>query len=324
MEVTKILTNEYKLLAQGEYNANYSFEEDGRMLVLRVNHGSQMHLDNQISYEATAMKYLEPTGRIPVVHAVDDSEDALGNGALVMTYLPGHHLDYNNRAEMAAVAKCLADIHSHQVPENNSLIAPENSLKAILDECEEMLEVYLESDIPSAQAKTRLRHLLDTAWELIDENAMDNCYRCIINTELNSTNFLVYDGYARLVDWEKPLYGDPAQDIGHFIAPTTTFWKTDVVFNNETIDWFIDEYINAVGNRYDISGLRERIIMFATITCLRGMTWCAMAWVQYQNEDKELLNESTWKKLNQYLDEPFVELIENIIEKTVSNQNKLL
>lgn len=68
-------------------------------------------------------------------------------------------------------------------------------------------------------------------------------YHCCINTELNSTNFLVNDRddnekEAYLVDWEKPLYGDPAQDLGHFLAPTTTFWKTDVILDQEQMDAF--------------------------------------------------------------------------------------
>ena len=36
-------------LGQGEYNTNYTFlHPDGRKLVLRINTGSQMHLDDQI------------------------------------------------------------------------------------------------------------------------------------------------------------------------------------------------------------------------------------------------------------------------------------
>ena len=42
-------TEEYRLLAQGEYNRNYVFTHPvtGQKLLLRVNFGSQMHLENQ-------------------------------------------------------------------------------------------------------------------------------------------------------------------------------------------------------------------------------------------------------------------------------------
>lgn len=45
---------------QGEYNRNFWFIHPctGRKLVLRVNYGSQMHLDNQILYEYNALKAL--------------------------------------------------------------------------------------------------------------------------------------------------------------------------------------------------------------------------------------------------------------------------
>ena len=48
---------EYRLLAQGEYNRNYVFTHPltGQELVLRINFGSQMHLERQIEYEYHAL-----------------------------------------------------------------------------------------------------------------------------------------------------------------------------------------------------------------------------------------------------------------------------
>lgn len=49
----------YQPLAQGEYNINYWFVHPltGKKLVLRVNTGSQMHLENQIEYEYHALSF---------------------------------------------------------------------------------------------------------------------------------------------------------------------------------------------------------------------------------------------------------------------------
>ena len=310
----------YEPLAQGEYNANYVFVHPitGKRLVLRVNCGSQMHLDNQIEYEANALKLTVDSGRTPQVYYVDGSGSAPGNGMLVMEYFPGEALDYNDEDQIAGAAECLADIHSLKVREDCGLIAPKNSLKAILDECEEMLAIYLDSDIPTDAAKMRLRKLLDNTWKLIGSSDDAETYRCCINTELNSTNFLVCEGVVRLIDWEKPLYGDPAQDLGHFLAPTTTFWKTDVIFDQSTIERFVDVYIRMVNDRFDTTGLRDRTRQFITITCLRGMTWCAMAWVQYQSSEAGLRNESTWNKLGQYLSDGFISDIENRINDALN------
>ena len=70
------VTETYTLLAQGEYNVNYLFAHPvtGRKLVLRVNMGSQMHLDRQIEYEAHALGLLRGSGRTPDVYYVDGSK----------------------------------------------------------------------------------------------------------------------------------------------------------------------------------------------------------------------------------------------------------
>lgn len=140
-------------------------------------------------------------------------------------------------------------------------------------------------------------------------------YRCCINTELNSGNFLI-NGKGRdnyLIDWEKPLYGDPAQDLGHFLAPTTTFWKTDVILKQDETDHFIRQYKTYVAGRYDVRGMEERLRLFIPITCLRGITWCAMAWVQYQEPGRLIRNKETFCKMEAYLEDGFLERIETQI-----------
>ena len=123
---------EYRLLAQGEYNRNYLFTHPvtGKRLVLRLNFGSQMHLEHQIEYEYEALRLLEGSGRTPRPLYVDGSRDVLPYGVMVMEYLPGHALDYE--AELFRAADCLADIHSVPVPSGHHLIRPENPVRAIL------------------------------------------------------------------------------------------------------------------------------------------------------------------------------------------------
>ncbi len=365
------VTETYELLAQGEYNVNYIFTHPltNRQLLLRVNMGSQMHLDRQIEYEAHALELLSGSGRTPFVYYVDGTHRYIDHGILVMEYLPGRYPVYESADDMRGVMECMADIHSVSIPEDEvvygepfgenavpadtvKLIAPGSATGAILDECESMLAVYMESPLGDSETKRRLRRLLDkgheiaqtdseyldteadvsedagsTGWETStaasacignsnceeDEASAVQAVRCCINTELNSTNFLVDDGnggFVRLVDWEKPLYGDPAQDLGHLLAPTTTFWKTDTVLKPEETDRLIDIYLEAVRGRYDTTGLKERTNRLITITCLRGLTWCAMAWIEYQDPTRPLSNESTRKKLDDYLSDSFISQIE--------------
>ena len=76
----------YELLAQGEYNRNYYFVHPitEKELLLRVNCGSQMHLEHQIEYEAHALEMLSSSGRTPKVLYVDGSKRRLAHGILVM------------------------------------------------------------------------------------------------------------------------------------------------------------------------------------------------------------------------------------------------
>lgn len=298
---------EYRLLAQGEYNANYLFRHpvDGKQYLLRVNHGSQMHLPHQIEYEYHALKLLHGSGRTPQVFYVDDSREILKQGVLVMEFLPGRSLDY--RRDLEAAAEILADIHSLPLEGNGGLLSPEHSLRAILEECEEMVALYFDSPLGDMERKRKIRTLLDEGWRRI-EQAGEGAYRCIVNTELNSTNFLINgEGEQNyLIDWEKPIYGDPAQDLGHFLAKTTSFWKTDILLEPEEKLRFLHHYMDRADGYLPLEGLRERTELFEAITCLRGISWCAMAWVEYRQPDKALFNESTFRKLESYLSPEFL------------------
>lgn len=310
------VTEEYRLLAQGEYNRNYVFTHpvSRKPLVLRVNFGSQMHLENQIQYEYDALMLLRHSGRTPVPCYVDGSLRRLSHGVMVMEYLPGHELDY--RTELAFAAECLADIHSVRVGEDTHLIRPKEPLKAILNECEEMVRIYMDSELGACKIKRRIRGMLDEGWRRVEKISSEPAYECCINTELNSTNFLIggegEENY--LIDWEKPLYGDPAQDLGHFLAPTTTFWKTDVILTPEEMRGFLRLYLQKAEPRFNTDGLWERTFTYIPITCLRGITWCAMAWVEYQKPDRPLFNRSTCQKLGAYLSEEFLKKIETMCD----------
>ena len=122
----------YEFLAKGEYNVNYVFIHpmSGQKLLLRINIGSQMHLEHQIEYEAHALSLLKISGRTPKVMYVDGSKERLPYGIMVMEFLPGEPLDYEQ--DLSLAAGCLADIHSIAHKEENRLIKPDNQLQAIL------------------------------------------------------------------------------------------------------------------------------------------------------------------------------------------------
>ena len=138
---------------------------------------------------------------------------------------------------------------------------------------------------------------------------------CIVNTELNSANFLINpQGKSYLIDWEKPLLSEPAQDLGHLLVPTTTYWKTDVILSPAEIKDCIEHYIKAVNGRIDISDLKERFPLYFTVTCLRGITWCAMAMREYSTPGRAIVNEFAFNKIKDYLK---IDFLDNILNNYV-------
>ena len=299
---------EFTPLGQGEYNVNYTFDHpDGRKLVLRINRGSQMHLDDQIGYEFNALKALEPSGRTPKAIFCDS-----GHNCLVMEHLPGRPLRYET--DMESAAEIFADIHA--LPPAPGLIKPENPLEAIIDECRQMVEHYYkwEHAVPEV---VRLLETLEKEISARDLTAPAGLRKCIVNTEVNSGNFLMNPGgRSYLIDWEKPLISEPAQDLGHFLVPTTTFWKTDVILTPEEIRHFVRCYERAVAGRFETESLSKRLPLYFTVTCLRGVTWCAMACREYSEPGRTISNPDTFRKILEYLKPDFLEnLLKNYVRK---------
>lgn len=312
LEIPQNADIEYKMFAQGEYNINYAFIHPitGAKLLFRVNSESQMNLKNQIDYEYQTLVNLKESGRTPMPIYVDGSLKHLNHGVLVMNYLDGFYLDYSSDLKLAA--ECLADIHSINVTDESHLIAPENPLQAVLDECHQMIQTYYESPLGDLNKMKQIERMLRMGQNKLEHFGKYTGYRCCVNTELNSTNFLINgkNGQNYLVDWEKPLRSDPAQDLGHFLAPTTTYWKTDVILNDEEMSTFVKHYKKSVHGRFEVEDLDARVDLYIPINCLRGITWCAMIWCEYQHPEKLIWNESTYRKLEAYLDQGFLNRIE--------------
>jgi 2-phospho-L-lactate guanylyltransferase len=299
---------EFSLLGQGEYNINYIFHSKAynKKLVLRIATDSQMDLENQIRYEYEALELLNKTNRTPKPIYCDDKKELIPYGFLVMEFLPGRPLNYKKDLKIAAEA--LADIHNEPIPKANNLLKPENPIEAIYEECLKMFDKYRLSKYMDMEIKDSIEYLLEKGKNI---KTIDIGNRTIINTELNSGNFLINgeNNNNYIVDWEKPLYGYPAQDLGHFLTPTTTFWKTDIILSREEISFFIKEYCKNSNQYKDEKELWNSVKNYLSMNCLRGITWCAMAYVEYQDPDKLIFNNYTYQKIKSYLSRNFLNMI---------------
>jgi thiamine kinase-like enzyme len=303
-----------KPLAQGEYNINYRFARpaDGREFVLRVNMGSQLHLEQQVSYEAAALRALAPSGCTPQVYYVDDSAQRLAHGVLVEDFVPGRPLNYHTDLDEAA--RLLAEIHALPCPPELPLLRPAWPLAAIIEESEELMSVYRASPFRLPEVEPYFERFFARATTLLENERSTETRvagpRHIVSTELNAENFVIgEDGTGFVIDWEKPCASEVAQDLAHFLLPTTTYWKTDVILDRAQRQRFLERYVQAVAGRFDLENLTQRFDLYATITCVRALTWCAMAYTEYKSPNRALRNESTFAKIKEYLTPTFLTFI---------------
>ncbi|MGM0369568.1 MAG: aminoglycoside phosphotransferase family protein [Bacillota bacterium] len=296
-------------LAQGEYNLNFLVETDNKKVVLRLNTGSQMNLDNQIKYEYNALEYLEESGVTPQPLFLDDSQSELPLGMLVMNYLPGRSMSYQQ--DLNDAARVLAKVHNVKVPENHQLITEEQPLSGIWKECSELVPTYLNSSLGDYKVKKIIDKMVTELDDLrnCEGDIVNLLPLSIVNTEVNSGNFIINqsDDKAYLVDWEKPLVTSPLQDLSHFMVPTTTLWKTDYQLDQTDRHNFLAAYC-AERNFSDakLAEIKEAVEIFDKFSAMRGISWSAMAWVEYQQPDRMLKNQDTFETIDQYLTEEFL------------------
>ena len=293
--------NNIKLLGAGEYNINFTFEEGDLKKVLRINMKSQMNLENQIEYEYETLQLLKDSGVTPKPYDLVTATNLLPYKYLTMEFLKGRPLNY--KTDMYIAAYLLSKVHNTPYGDNN-LINATNPFQLMFDECKQMAGEYLAWEKADKKVSNYIKTFLEKCQTLIPEE-YDIANPCIINTELNSGNFLIGEGKedSYVIDWEKALIGECEQDLAHFLAPTTTFWKTDIILSENEINEFLEEY----GNYRNFD--RKRFERYLIFNCLRGVTWCSMAFRQYSENDKMLMDDTTFKKIASYTELEFLEKV---------------
>jgi aminoglycoside phosphotransferase (APT) family kinase protein len=288
-----------EFLAAGEYNENYLVHGRTGRYVFRINHGSQLGIDDQIEYEFRVLRAVEPSGVTPRVFFVDAAAGGFGNGVLLMEYLPGRALEY--RQDIRRAAEVFARIHS--VPVTDGLIVQADPVEAIAKESYGLINRF--SDHPLSREKTRLLEYHQRILRLSEsiEDWFTNEPPCIVNTEVNSNNFIVQPDKTYLVDWEKAVVSYRYQDLGHFVVPTTTLWKSSYVYSEEEKRQFIRMYSEYLGLDTDEEELFEKTRILERTILLRATSWCFMAYYEYTREERALRNQDTFAKIRQYMND---------------------
>ena len=286
-------------LAAGEYNENYLIRSKEGSFVFRINHGSQLGLQRQIEYEYRVLEAVWSSGVTPKPAAYDQEAEEFPRGMLLMEYLPGKTFEYTR--DLLKAAGVFASVHT--VKPDARLIRQEDPVMDIARESLELINRF--EDHPRKELRSRLLRYHETITDLAESTK--GIFRgeelCIVNTEVNSGNFIVGKEQTFLVDWEKAVCSYRYQDLGHFLVPTTTLWKSNVVISREERKKFLKRYRALLHVDLSIEEIDEKTALLEKTILLRALSWCYMAYYEYTYLERNLRNEYTFKKIRTYLDE---------------------
>lgn len=306
-----ILNENYNVefLAQGEYNINFTIDDGENKYVFRVNTQSQLQLDNQIKYEFDALKVLQISKVTPKVYYLDDSKEYFNYGILIMEFLNGQPLEYDK--DITKAGNIFGRIHGLDFSniDTSNFIVETNILQDRIKEGNRLLKDVWDSSLIDSNIKKYLYNLVNYCEKNknIEKYFIDNKYHVINNTEVNSHNFIIGDKNY-LIDWEKPVISDPCQDITQFLAPTTTLWKQNYLLSKDEIDTFYKSYKSNINKEIHIE---DRVNIYTPYLYLRALGWCAGAYLEYQNPNKDIMNVDTYNKIKEYLDIDFLDKLLN-------------
>jgi len=195
-------------------------------------------------------------------------------------------------------------------------------LTLIYEECAGLLRRYFDSDLAQPEIRD---YLMDLKSWAAAARSQETYYRqdpwhCIVNTEVNSGNFIVnrQRQTIHLVDWEMPRWGDPSQDLCHFCSPLTTLWKTIWRMAPAEKRRFLKTYSRHLRDRHLRDTLIDRVRLRDPFVYLRGISWSAMGWVAYQTRFAGMKNPDTWAKLQQYMN---LEFIRSLFDPFIENKS---
>jgi hypothetical protein len=288
-----------EFLAAGEYNENYLVTgPDGARSVFRINRGSQLNLSDQIGYEFRVLEAVYPSGVTPRPYRCDPRPAGIDGGVLLMQFLPGVPLEYPR--DWPSAASVFARVHALPSEGAGLVEQPE----PVLDIARESLGLITRfADHPLKEERKALLEYHDRVVSMGHDTAhlFAGEVLCIVNTEVNSHNFLIDGAEARLVDWEKAVRSLRYQDLGHFLVPTTTLWRSEYVYGEDEKLRFLERYRDLAGLRVPLEELREKTRILERTILLRGLSWCFMAYYEYTRGDRALSSAYTFRKIRNYL-----------------------
>lgn len=289
---------EISFLAQGEYNRNFLITDiSGNKVVFRINYGSQINVQQQARYEYQALQILDKSRHTPEPLYLDDTKHFFKHDILIEAFLPGQPLVYQR--DLVRAAEIFASIHNLQLaPTAYSQLKSETKIcSARLNEANQLLKAVEDSSKIKSEQSNLLFNLKDWCTRHNADDHFLNQPRCLVNTEVNSNNFLITADYGWLIDWEKPVISNAVQDLTQFMAETTTLWRTTEKLTAEQVRLFLTTYAELTDQKIEL--LETNINLYMPFLLLRALSWCGMLVATY--DDKPIQNVGILKRCQSFL-----------------------
>ena len=246
------------------------------------------------------LKSVAASGVTPKPFYVESNPAHLDGGVLLMEYIDGGKFDYRRDRDRAALV--FAKIHALPVPDPTRLLFQRDPIGDIAAESLGLLNRH--KNHPLRKEQSRLLRYHESVLKIRDDNRdlFENEPVCIVNTEVNSGNFLVRESQCFLVDWEKAVISYRYQDLGHFLVPTSTLWKADFTYTDQEKREFLRTYKSSLNLPIDLDGVVQNTQILERTILLRALSWCFMAYYEYTQTERALRNEHTFRTIKSYLD----------------------
>lgn len=243
--------------------------------VLRINLDSHMGLTDQAEYEFFVLQALRRSGVTPRPYYVDtEGCGALGNGVMLMEYLPGRGFTYG--VDYALAARTLAAVHAQPA---EGLLVDANPLREAARQCDGAVDAARESGsgIMVSGMKKCVEELEWLAGK-VDRWEPEDPLVIVHGTPVASNFIVDEDGQrAWLVDWESAMISNRYYDLGRFMLVASYGGESGYCRDETEKHRFLSAYADAAGLDVPVDVMMERADVFAQAAGLWNSTWTCAA-----------------------------------------------